>query len=306
MYGLLCICVIGYLCMLILIGWVFGAGAFWALLVASAMVGFLLGLGGFIGEFFFFRLRAGHIALLTEIITEGRFPSGISQMKWARGRVLHYFDGAGLLAEARQTLRKTLRAVNGHLFDSSAVLPVPGIEGGMKFAQRAVDASQGYVEESIVAYAFKVRNTNVFESIKTAVVLYCQCWKTTLGNSVMLTLMSYGFALVAAVIFLVPLGLIALQLNTGAEGQQYTILRFVLFAMGIFLGFAAKWAIFDPVACAATTLSFLEEAELLAPSPIWEEKIESVTQEFKDLRQKAREFSEKNAPLSPFPFEKQA
>lgn len=285
MYGVLCACVIAYLGMLGMIGAVFGAGAFWVLLIASGLLAILLGLAGFITEFFFYRLRAGHIALITEIIAEGKFPAGISQMKWARGRVLHYFNGPGMLSEVRQALQKTLRSVNARLFDSTAVLPVPGIEGNIKFAQQAVYASQSYVEESIIAYAFRMRNTNVYQSVKTGIVLYCQCWKVILGNSVTLTLLSYTFALVATVLFLVPLGMLALHAD-----PSRTIFKFVLFSSGVFLGFAAKWTIFDPFACAATTLSFLEETDLLTPNPLWEEKIEGVTQEFKDLKQKASDW----------------
>ncbi len=282
MFGALCLCVVGYLLLLAVIGAVFGAGAFWVLLVISGGLAVLLGIAGFIGEYIFYGLKAGHIALITEIISEGRFPSGISQTKWARGHVLHYFKGVGLLAEARQMLREIVRAMNRKLFDSSAVLPVPGMEGGMKCARRVVDFSQGYIEEALIAHAFKARNENPFAAIRTALVLYCQSWKVVLSDAVSLTLMSYAFTLLATVIVLIPLGFLAHSMDS-------SIVRFIVFAIGVFIGFAAKWAFFDPIACAAIALTFLKESELVVPDPAWEGRIEAVSDQFRALKERAAE-----------------
>jgi hypothetical protein len=248
----------------------------------SALLTVLLGLGGFINEYVFFRLKAGHIALITEIVTEGGFPAGISQMKWVRGRVLHYFSSGGLLSEARQTLKGVLRAVNHSLFDSSALLPIPGFEGDMRFAQRVVDLSEGYVEEAVIAHAFKTKEDNVFDALRNSVTLYCQSWRVILGNAVSLTLLGYAFALVATVIFLAPLGWASLWLP-----EHWIVARFGLFALGVFLGFTAKWALFDPVASAAIILAFFGESDVTTPDPDLEQDIEDACPEFAALAQRA-------------------
>ena len=290
-YGLLCLCVIAYLVFLAIIGFVFGAGAFWVLVVLSAILAGMAGIGSFVGEYIFCRQRAGHIALITEIIAEGQLPVGISQMKWARGRVLHYFNGMAVLPEVRRLVRETVRGINGTLLDTAAVLPAPAIEGGPKLARQMVRFSQGYVEEAVIAHAFKTKDENVFESARAAILLYCQCWKDVLGNAVTLTLLGYGFTLLASVLFLVPLGIVAL-----AFFQEWTVARFTLFAIGVFLGFAAKWALFDPVAGAATVLTFIEESNLLTPDPEWESRIESVAPAFVELKARAAERSAKAPP----------
>lgn len=281
-YLLLCLCVTAYLGLLTVIGAVFGAGAFWVLLVLSGLLTVLLGIGGFISEYIFFRLKAGHIALITEIATEGGFPAGISQMKWVRGRVLHYFSSGGLLSEARQILKGVLRAVNHSLFDSSALLPLPGFEGDMRFAQRVVDLSEGYVEEAVIAYAVKIKDDNVYEAFRDSVTVYCQSWRTILGNAVSLTLLGYAFALVASVVFLAPLGWASLRLP-----EHWIVARFGLFALGIFLGFTAKWALFDPVASAAIILAFFGESDVAMPDPDMEQEIGEACPEFAALGAKA-------------------
>lgn len=283
MHGALCLAVIVYLAMLALIGAVFGAGAFWAVLVASIVLTVLLGIGGFVAEYLFHRLKAGHVALFTEIVTEGGFPSGISQTKWVRGRVNHYFSGMGPLAQVRQILRGALRTMNHTLFDSSAVLPMPGLEGRMKCAQRLVDLSQEYIEEAILAHAFKSRDGNVVDALRAGLVVYCHCWKSILSNAVMLTLLGYAFALIAAVVCLVPLGALALLVP-----PSWQVLRFTLFAVGLFMGFSAKWAFFDPLASASTILAFLEESDVVAPDPEWEARLDLEVKEFSELRSVGR------------------
>ncbi len=286
-YIALCVCAVLYLTMLSVIGAVFGAGAVWVLLGASVVMAVVLGVDGFIGEYIFYRLKAGHVALITEIISEGKFPVGISQTKWARGRVLHYFRGVSFLSEVRQLLRDILHGVNRNLFDSAAVLPVPGIEGGVRCAERIVDFSQNYIEEAAISYAFKARNENVFEAMRHAVIIYCQAWRTLLGNAVTLTLLSYAFALVWAVVFLVPLGMIAVHVPEHWSVLQPTFVRFTLFASGIFLGLAAKWALFDPIACASMVITFLEESEVVAGAPELEVKIEAAAERYKILKERA-------------------
>ena len=295
MYGAMCLCVIAYLAMLFAIGLVFGAGAFWVLFVISAGLAAMLGIGGFINEYVFHQLRAGHIAVITEIVTQGKFPPGISQTKWARGRVTHYFKGAGTLAHVRRLTRDVIRAVN-RVNDLASIMPLPGIETGMLLGRRIIDLSQAYIEEGVFAYTYRAKNENVYESAKSATLTYSQCWRAVLGNAVTLTLISYGFALVCTVVFLIPLGTVALLwFNAGITNEATlfsdTIARFVLFAIGIFLGFAAKWAIFDPIASASIIITFLEEADITEVTPELEEQLDKQLHQFHVLREKASEYS---------------
>ncbi len=285
-YGVLCLCVVVYLCLLAVIGVVFGSGAFWALLVISALLVAVGGVGSFLSQYLFAQHRAGHVALIAEIIAEGQLPIGISQMKWARGRVLHYFHGADLLPEVRRLSHEVLRAIHESLVDVGAALPAPGLERNARLTQQLVGLSQRYIEEAGIAHVFRTRDENVFDAARASLLSYGQCWKPVLGHAVTLTLLGYGFALVAAVIFLVPLGVLALELP-----NDWIIVRFMLFAVGVFMGLCAKWALFDPVASAATILTFFGETDLSTPDSEWEAKLDAATPAYGELRRKASEMA---------------
>jgi len=281
-YGVLCLGLFSYLWMLAVVGGVFGTIAFWTLFVGSAGIALLIGMGGFVSVYLLYRRRIGHVAILTELAAEGQLPGGSSQVKWAEGRVLHYFGGLAGLLDVRRIIRETMRGLDRNLFDSAAVLPVPGLEGGSRFAWHVADLSVGYIEEAFAAYAFHVRNENIYESVRAALLIYCQCWKAMLSRAITLTWLGYAFGLSVAVICLIPLGMLA-----WATPPSWTVAHFALFSTGLLIGYFVKSALFDPCASAAMALTFLDECEILAPDAEWERKVEAACPAYAELREKA-------------------
>jgi hypothetical protein len=285
-YAALCAGVIGYLGLLSLLGMVFGTVAFWVLLLLSAGIAVILAMAGSLGELFFYRLKAGHIALIARIMAGGAFPRDMGQVRWAHLEVFGRMGGFGRLSQLRAAVRKAVRQLNRAHFPYAAVMAT-GPEEGVAFGQRMIDQSQKYIEQSIFAYAFREKEDPLFASIRTALVLYCHCAPRLLRNAITLTLLGAGFFVVAAVIFLAPLGLAALAIPKG-----WALFKFVLFASGIFLGLSAKWAIYDPMACASTILTFFDETELVAPDKTWEQRVSAVGKDLEDLEAQLQ----KNAP----------
>jgi len=281
-YGVICAVLAVALLFLAIVGRIFGSGA------AGVLFALLAVAGGFgvqlLREYVLYLLKAGHIALVTEIVTQGHLPAGINQTQWAKERVMHYFKEISVLALIDQLVKGVTQTLNRTLFDVMTFLPIPGLEGAAKIVQRIVDFSLTYIDESIIAYTFKTGNENVFDAAKTAIVLYCQSWKGLLKNAVALTVLSYAFVAVTALIFLIPLGAVALMLP-----DSWSMAKFLLFVLALFAGFSAKWILFDPIACTATLLTFLSESEALTPDPEWEARIESVSAKFCELKKKAIE-----------------
>lgn len=279
-YGIMCGAFAVLLLFLAIIGRVFGGGA------AGVMFLIMLGIGGFgarlLREYVLYLLRAGHVAVITEIIERGGLPEGVSQTQWGRDKVSAYFKEVSVLALIDQLVKGIIRVLNRTLFRVMTILPIPGLEGAAKIAQRIVDFSLTYIDESILAYTFKTQNENVYDAAKTGIVLYCQAWKGLLKNAVALTILSYVFIAVCTAVFMIPFGGIALMLP-----ETWSFAKFGLFVLALFMGFSLKWILFDPIACTATILTFLAETENMSPDPEWESKIEAVSDKFRELKQKA-------------------
>lgn len=279
-YGALCGVVAALLLFLALIGYVFGSGAAGVMLVI-ALAGGAFG-ARMLREYLLYLLRAGHVAVITEIIERGQLPEGVSQTQWGADQVKAYFKEISVLALIDQIIKGVIRILNRTLFNVLNILPVPGMDGAKKVLQKVVDFSVTYIDESILAYTFKTKNDNVFEAAQSGIILYCQAWKGLLKNAVALTVLCYVFTFVSALLFLIPLGVIALMLP-----ETWAFAKFALFLFALFLGFSLKWIVFDPVACTATILTFLRETEDMTPDPDWEARIAAVSERFRDLKQKA-------------------
>ena len=283
-YGVICALAIGYLAILGVIGAVFGSAAFVVLLVASVGLAVLMDSGRLLDEHLLYRVKAGHVALVTEVAAEGSFITGTSQTRWAGDSLLEYFEDESMLTAVNELVREAIRTANHTLLDITAVLPRHLSGGAAGLERHVADLSLAYVNEGVLAYAFHTKNPNVFEAAKTAVVLYCQSWKEVLKNAMFLTLLSYVFVIVSTVVFLLPLGVIAVKLPEAWAGAKLS-----LFAMALVLGMGAKWVLFDPVGCTSTVLTFLDGIEELAPEPEWEQRLAEASDRFRVLQERAAE-----------------
>ncbi|NTV98664.1 MAG: hypothetical protein HGA70_05840 [Chlorobiaceae bacterium] len=281
-YGSVAVVVALFLGVLVLIGSIFGAGA-------SFVIFFLaLFAGGFgfrlLREYVLYLLKAGHIALITEIADAGNLPSGVSQTGWAKERVMKYYREVSVLALVDQLVKGVLISLNRTLFSIMNAIPVPGLDGLAAILQRIVNFSLTYIDESVIAYTFHTGNENVFAAAKSGIIVYCQSWKALLKNAVALTLLSYVFVVITTLLFMIPLGVVSVLLPSSLD-----FLKFALFMLALFLGISTKWVLFDPIACTSTILTFLEEARTSAPDPSWESKIEAVSDKYRTLKAKAAE-----------------
>lgn len=282
-YGVICAAVALVLLFVALVGRLFGGAA------AGVMILILLGVGTFgvrlVREYILYLLRAGHIAVITEIIERGDLPKGVSQTQWGADQVKTYFKEISVLALIDQIVKGVIIKLNRTLFNVMTILPIPGMKDATKVVQKVVDFSLTYVDEAILAHTFKTRNPNVYGAAKSGVILYCQAWKGLLKNAVVLTLLSYVGVVISALIFLIPLGAVAWMLP-----ETWGVAKFVLFLLALFMGASLKWILFDPIACASTILTFLAETRDMTPDPTWEERIERVSDKFRELKHKASEY----------------
>jgi hypothetical protein len=287
-YGVLLIAVAVALLLLALIGSVFGGAAALILFVVLAVA-----VGGglqLLRDYVLYMLQAGHIAIVTELITRGELPKGIRQTEWAKQRVVHYFKEISVLSLVDHLVRGVVGVVNRTLLDVMTALPIPGTDWLARLAERVVHFSLTYVDESVIAYTFKTGNENVYDAAKSGILVYCQSWKSLLRNAVALTVLGYALTAACTIVFLVPLGVAAYLLPA-----SWSVARLLLFLLAVWMGLSVKWILFDPIACTSTILTFLQEAETRTPDPTWEGRIEAVSDKFRELKQKAAEYLQQSS-----------
>jgi hypothetical protein len=249
------------------------------------------GLGGLIGfavasgilywfrEYILYLVKAGHIAVMVEYLEGNDLPGGNGQIGYAQAKVRERFAQTSVLFAVDQLIKGILRALNRLVFSISAVLPIPGLEGLAGIANKILNISLTYTDEVILAYNFKTRSTNPWASGKDALILYAQNYKIMLKNAFFLMVIMY---LLTFVIFLVMVGPVigVFALFPGSVGIWGVVLAFVL-------AWCLKAALLDPFAIAGLMQVYFERIVGQVPNPVWDEKLTSVSDKFRNLKEKA-------------------
>ncbi len=271
------------------VGWVIGraggaeaatGGAFWGALLGFGVIS---GVMFWIREYLLYLVKAGHIAVLVELLQGKEIPQGRGQIDHATTVVKERFVESSVLFGVDRLIAGILRAFNRMMLRIANILPIPGLDGVAKFAGTVITLSLTYVDEVILAYNIRNRIENPWAGAREGLVLYAQNYKNLLKNALWLTLIVWGLTLaIFLVIFLPVAALAALAPSIGG---------FWTFAIAAITAWGLKAALVDPLAMTALLQCYFKAIEGQAPNPEWAGKLESASGKFKELGQKAANFT---------------
>lgn len=234
-------------------------------------------------EYLLYIVKAGHIAVLVEVMNGEALPQGRAQIEHATAVVRERFTQSSVLFGLDQLIKGILKSFNAMFFTVASVLPIPGTQGLARFINTIVNLSLTYLDEVILAYNIRTRSTNPWQSSQTALILYAQNYKTFLKNAVWLAFFIWGLSLLAFVLILAPVaGLVAVF--PGAAGPLTLIFALVF-------TWAVKQAVIEPFAMTALMQVYFRVTEGQQPDPEWEARLDSASGKFRELGEKAREWT---------------
>lgn len=270
-----------------------GTGSAWGGFIGFGIAGAVM---YFLREYLLYMVKAGHIAVLVEIMDGGEIPGGRGQIDYAQSVVKERFAESNVLFAVDQLIKGVISAFNRAFFTLATILPIPGIEGLAKFVNTVIRLSLTYLDEVILAYNIRTKSDNPWASSRSALVLYAQNYKAFLKNAVFLAIIIWGLTLAVFLLILAPVaGLVALF--PGAAGVLTFVIALV-FAWGV------KQAVIEPFAMTALMQVFFKVTEGQEPDPEWERKLESLSKKFGELKTKAGAWvSRKTATTTEVPAE---
>lgn len=234
-------------------------------------------------EYLLYMVKAGHIAVLVEVMDGKALPDGRAQIEHATTVVRERFTQSSVLFGLDQLIKGILKSFNAVFFSVATLLPIPGTQGLAKFINTIVNLSLTYLDEVILAYNIRTRADNPWQASQTALILYAQNYKAFLKNALWLAFFIWGFSLLVFLIILAPVaGLVAMF--PGAAGPMTLIFALVF-------TWAVKQAVIEPLAMTALMQVFFRVTEGQTPDPEWEARLESASGKFRDLQNKARNWT---------------
>ena len=256
------------------------AGGLW-----GGIFGFGLASAGvyLIREYLLYMVKAGHIAVLVELMEGKELPGGKGQIDYAQGIVRERFAQSSILFGLDQLIKGVLKAFNRAFFTIANFLPIPGIQGIASFINTIINLSLTYLDEVILAYNMKTRAENPWAASRTALILYAQNYKAFLKNAFWLAFVIWGMTFLVFLLVLAPVaGLVSLF--PGSAGPL-TLIIAVVFAWGI------KQAVIEPIGMTALMQVFFNVTEGQEANPEWEGKLDKVSKKFSELKDKAADWN---------------
>ena len=267
------------------VGWGVGAFGDQEFRASSVFYGGVFGVSITGGVIFFLRgyilfiVKAGHIAVMVELMQGRSIPGGRGQIDYARQIVTERFGQASALFALDRLIKGVIAAVTGLVQGLLTILPIPGVEQAMGALRAYLRVAVGLVDEVILAHAIKTKSDNPWASAREALVLYAQNAKPMLMNAAWLTLIVWGLSFVVFLVMLAPAAAVVYLIpgSWSAGG----------FVFAIIFAWAVKAALIEPFAIACLLQVYFKVTEGQVPNPEWEAKLSSASDKFKALGEKA-------------------
>jgi len=252
------------------------SASIWGGLAGFGIVGVIM---YWLREYILYLVKAGHIAVLVELLDGKAMPQGRSQISYAQSVVRERFVEASVLFAVDQLVKGVLAAITGLMRGILSILPLPGIEQLAGILCAFLRIAVGLIDEVIFAYAIRTGATNPWESARSALILYGQNYKPMMKNAAWIALFVYGLSFLVFLVMLAP-AMIIVYLIPGAWAAGGVIFA-LLFAWSV------KAALLEPFAIACMLQAYFRTIEGQKPDPAWEARLDEISGKFGTLKEKA-------------------
>jgi hypothetical protein len=270
----------------------FGIGSFLAAKLHPAIgVGWMIVLLGGYGYLWWFVVRyalyliqAGHIAVLTELITKGQVENGPAGMfEYGRRVVTERFGQVNLLFGLHVLVRGIVHAFNRTLDWVSNLLPIPGLSSLVGIVNAIVRAATTYIDETIFSYNLARGDDNPWRSSKDGIIYYCQNSMEILKTAAWVVVLDKVLTVLLWVVMLAPAGLLLVVLPTAWKpgGMLLGVFIAALFASN------ARQAFLKPIFLVMVMTKFHVVVRNQAINLEWDQRLTSVSGKFRDITEKA-------------------
>ncbi|KRA53097.1 hypothetical protein [Devosia sp. Root635] len=270
------------------IGWGVGAfgdddfqasSVFWG---GAAGFGLTAGVLYFLREYILYIVKAGHIAVLVELLDGQALPDGRSQVNHATEVVRQRFGEASVLFAIDQLVKGVLGAITGLIQGIASFLPIPGLQQLTGILRAFLNIAVGFVDEVILAYAIRTGSTNPWQSARTALILYGQNYRPMLKNAAWLTLIVYGLSFLVFLVMLAPAAALV-WLIPGAWSAGG-------FVFALIFAWAVKAALIEPFAITCMMDVYFRTIEGQSPDPEWDARLSGLSKKFNTIKNKAADW----------------
>lgn len=249
-------------------------------------------------RYVFYMIKAAHIAVMAELLTNEKIklPPGRGQLEWGKKQVEARFGEMNAMFVVDELVQGVVRAFTRSVYNIARWLPGDTMETLARVINRVIVNATNYIDEAVLARSFwQDDEVDIWENARDGVVLYAMSWKPILMASVALMFISYIPSIAAFLLLAAPIGAIIAMINVQLAG--WTLIFLLLLAWVI------KVAVGDAFAVAAMISTYHRETVGEIPDPQMAAKLDSISDAFGDLKQRAMDGFQNNSnnPMGKMP-----
>ena len=267
------------------LGWLVGAAGTADFRSGATFFGGLIGFGLTAGivyvlrEYILYVVKAGHIAVIIELMEGRDLPMGRAQIEHAGTIVKARFAETNMLFLFDQLVRGVLGAILGLVQGIASLLPIPGLAQLMALIRAFLRIAVGLMDEVILGLSIRTNSTNPWDAARVGLVLYAQNAGAMMRNAAFLLVITWGLTFVIFLFMLAPAAAVACAIPGGWSAGG------IIF--GLLFAWSVKAALIEPFAVACMLQAFFRVSEGQRPDPIWEARISGVSAKFEALKARA-------------------
>ncbi|MAS32835.1 MAG: hypothetical protein CL610_02435 [Anaerolineaceae bacterium] len=232
-------------------------------------------------RYVFFMLKAAHIAVISELLTNDNVPSGTNQLSWGKERVKERFGEVNVMFVVDELVTGVVKAFTNSVYRFTAWIPGDSVRTLVQVVNRVIQFAMNYIDEAVMSRSFTQQEKNVWANARDGVTLYAMVWKPLLMNAIALMIISYIPFVVALILFSAPVGFLLAAISPQLAGWA------IIFTL--ILSYLIKTAVGDSFAMAAMIAAYHRETAGLQPNPEMTAKLDQVSDKFQELAQRAQE-----------------
>jgi hypothetical protein len=250
----------------------------------------IVGLGGygyawwFVVRYALYLIKAGHVAVLTELITKGSIDNGATGMfDYGRRVVTERFGEVNVLFAIDLLIRGVVSAFNRTLDWVGRLVPVPGLQSVVGIVNAIVKAATTYIDETIFSYDLARGDDNPWRAGKDGLIYYAQNSGEILKTALYVVVLDKVLTVVVWIVMLAPAFLMLAVLPQSAKPGGFIggLLIAALFASNV------RQAFLKPVFLVMVMTKFHTVVQNQPINAEWDGRLSSVSSKFKEMKDNA-------------------
>lgn len=229
-------------------------------------------------------IQAGHIAVLTELITSGQIANGsMGMFDYGKKVVTDRFAEVNILFGLDLLIKGVVHAFNRTLDWITGFLPIPGLRSIVGIVNAIVRAATTYISATIFSYNLARGDDNAWRSSKDALIYYCQNSTEILKTALWVVVLDKVLTAVVWVVMLAPAGLLlaVLPASWAPGGFLAGLVIAALFASNI------RQAFLKPIFLLMIMTKFHVCVQNEAINLEWDQRLTALSGKFQEIKDKA-------------------